>query len=424
VRSAARLRTVVALAAAVSAGACAEPEQAAPRAGGDTTVDDRTTEAYSMPAPNLDAEAFERHRAGDAAFEAVFVAAPADVNPGLGPMFNNTACARCHLRDGRGMPVAGPGPLRSHLLVRVSMADGGDVPAVGRQLQDQAVFGVEPEAVVDLAWVDVPGTYGDGAPFTLRRPSLAITLAGGAPLPADVQTSLRQPPPVFGLGLLEAIPEDEIVAAADPDDADGDGISGRVNRVADGALGRFGHKANTATLVLQAAAAYANDMGVTADEIDPAIVEDTAFYTQTLGVPARTGLDDADVQRGEDLFASHGCASCHTPTQGSGDHPVAAVAHQTFHPYTDLLLHDLGEDLADGRPDFDADGREWRTPPLWGIGLTHTVLAGSAFLHDGRARTLEEAVLWHGGEAEASREAFRTSSAADRAALIAFLRSL
>ena len=423
------------LALPVSLAACADdPAEPPPPAGGATTIYDRTTEAYSTPAPGLDDAALARHRAGDAGFEAVFVPAPATLHAGLGPTYNNAACARCHLRDGRGMPVAGDGPLRSQLLVRVSMPDGGEVPGLGHQIQDQSVYGVAAEAAVAITWEEVSGTYDDGTPYVLRRPKLAVTLPDGSALGAEIETSLRQPPPVFGLGLLEAIPDATLEALADPDDSDDDGISGRVNHVLDVAtgtlaVGRFGHKSNTPSLHQQAAAAYFNDMGVgspvfrDADtaEIDDTTLGDTAFYTQTLAVPARA---DGDVSRGEALFADFQCAGCHVPVLETGPSPVAVLANQRIAPYTDLLVHDLGPELADGRPDGEADGTEWRTPPLWGIGLTHTVLPGSGFLHDGRARTLEEAILWHGGEAEAAREAFRRADAAARAALITVLQAL
>jgi CxxC motif-containing protein (DUF1111 family) len=371
------------------------------------------------------------------------VNAPAEVNPGLGPVYNNTACARCHIRDGRGMPVAGDGPLRSQLLLRVSlptgvpdMRDGAvPVPGLGLQVQDQAVHGAAPEAHVVVEWRDVPGAYADGTAYTLRAPDLHVTLPDGSPLPDDVLTSLRQPPPVFGLGLLEAVPAETIEALADPDDADGDGISGRPNHVWDAArgstaLGRFGHKANNPTLLQQAAAAYFNDMGVSspyfaeadgAADIDDDTLRAAAFYTQTLAVPERAPLD---VGAGEDLFHAFGCGGCHVDSLTTGDHEIVALAGQVIRPYTDLLLHDMGDGLADGRPDFEADGHEWRTAPLWGLGLTHTVLPYSGFLHDGRARSLEEAILWHGGEAEAAKEAFRQADAADRAELLRFLGAL
>lgn len=411
-------------------------------AGGATTIDDRTSNAYSNPAGNLDADELERHLAGDVAFGAVFVTPPAIINPGLGPLYNHTACEACHVRDGRGLPQLGGAA--SQALVRVSLAEGEPadpggpvpVPGLGLQLQDHAVHGQTPEVEIELAWHELPGRYGDGEPYSLRRPDLAIALADGAPLPADVLTSLRQAPPVFGLGLLEAVPADAVLALADPDDEDGDGISGRPNQVwnpvlGEMTLGRFGAKANTADLPIQTAAAFRNDMGVGnsmfvddggIDEIAAETLEGATFYVRTLAVPARAL--ERDTSAGEALFDELGCAACHAPVLETGDHEVAALADQVFAPYTDLLLHDLGDGLADGRPDFAASGREWRTAPLWGIGLVQTVLPGGGLLHDGRARTLAEAILWHGGEAAAAAEAFRTAARADRQALLDFLGSL
>lgn len=442
------LSPLAALAALAALGCEAAEDSTTPSPvtpGGDTTVVDRTSVAYSKPAPNLVETDLEKHLAGDLTFEAQFVTPPAEINPGLGPTYNNVSCARCHIRDGRGMPAVGNGPLRSQLLVRVSLPTGAPdvpggavpVPGLGAQIQDQAIFGETPEAKVEVDWETVPGTFGDGTAYALRRPVLRITLPDGTPLPADAQTSLRQPPPVFGLGLLEAVAEADIRALADPDDADGDGISGRVNEVWDpevggAVLGRFGHKANTSNLRIQAAAAYFNDMGVSSPvfgdadghtDIGETELAATVFYTQTLAVPA-PAAPTTESKRGEALFGEFGCVACHVDALETGEHAISALAHQAISPYTDLLLHDMGDDLADGRPDFRADGREWRTAPLWGIGLTHTVLPYSGFLHDGRARTLDEAILWHGGEAEKAREAFRNASATDRAALMAFLLSL
>ncbi|MEB2311457.1 MAG: c-type cytochrome [Polyangiaceae bacterium] len=434
------------VAAGCGAAGDEQPSGDAPRAGGDTTVIDRSSNAFTFPAPNLDAEDLASHLDGDVAFEATFVTAPAPRNPGLGPLFNNNGCAKCHVRDGRGLPEAGRGPHGSPLLVRVSASAGEPavpggavaVEGLGTQLQDHAVYGATPEVTVAIRWVEQPGEYGDGEPFSLRRPVFEITLASGEPLPRDVMTSARIPPPVFGLGLLEAVAEDDIVARADPDDADGDGISGRPNYVWDevrGApsLGRFGWKANVPSLLQQAAAAYSGDMGVSSpmfpeadgtSEVDERTLGAAAFYTATLAVPGRYGWSEPEVKRGEALFREARCATCHVEELRTGEQATGALRGQTFHPYTDLLLHNMGFDLADGRPDFMASGTEWRTAPLWGLGLTHTVLPYSSFLHDGRARSIEEAILWHGGEAEASKEAFRVMAASDRAALMEFLRSL
>jgi len=432
---------------AASCGEAAEDGAASPPlAGGDTTIQNRTSNAYSFPAPNLSEEELDRHLDGDVAFEATFVTPPAPVNGGLGPRFNSSACIRCHIRDGRGPAAVDAGAFGSPLLVRVSLPAGESavpggpvpVPGFGLQIQDQAIWGEVPEAKIRLDWIEETGAYADGTPYALRRPLLEIEPAEGIELPGDLLLSPRIAPPVFGLGLLEAVPEELLLALADPDDVDGDGISGRPNFAWDvtrGAprLGRFGWKSNTPTLLQQSAGAYADDMGVSSPlfpeadgshEIPRETLDAVTFYVQTLAVPARTAWTDPAVAAGEARFRAIGCARCHVETLETGAHEVAAVAFQTIHPYTDLLLHDLGPGLADGRPDFQATGSEWRTAPLWGIGLAQTVLPQATFLHDGRARSLEEAILWHGGEAEGAKEAFRTMDRAAREELLAFLRSL
>lgn len=423
-----------------------EPAKASPLSGGDTTIFDRTSSAFTFPAPNLSTAEAEAHLRGDVHFEATFVSPPAEINPGLGPQFNSSACAACHVKNGRGLPEAGQGPVRSPLLVRVSLASGKPdvpggpvpVPGLGTQIQDHAILGYAPDATVGVEWTYVAGAYADGAAYELRKPAISIVLHDGSPLPADVLTSPRIPQPVFGLGLLEAVGEDALLAMADPDDADGDGVSGRPNYVWSKAakavqLGRFGWKANEPDLAQQSADAFAGDMGIASPlnpnhdgstDITADVAESAAFYTRTLAVPARVFTDDAVALRGERLFRQAGCSACHVETLTTGASPIAGMANQVIHPYTDLLLHDMGAELADNRPDFEASGREWRTAPLWGIGLTHTVLPEAGFLHDGRARTLEEAILWHGGEAEQSREAFRHFAPADREALVRFLLSL
>jgi CxxC motif-containing protein (DUF1111 family) len=415
--------------------------------GGDTTSNNRTSQAFEDPAPNLTDEETEFHFEGDIAFGAKFVTAPAPVNPGLGPQFNHSSCDSCHVKNGRGNPVLGVGPLGSQALVRVSIPSGVSsvpdgpraVPGLGTQLQDHAIFGLAPEARIDLSWETVNGTYADGEAFELRRPLMSITLADGSALPREVETSLRTAPPVFGLGLLEAIPEAAIIANADPEDADGDGISGRVNMVWDvlaerKMLGRFGRKANSPNILQQTAAAYLNDMGVTnpvfrgvngESEIDTDTLIAAEFYTQSLAVPPAGSVDDEMVNKGAQLFSELGCVDCHIPSFRTGEHPLAAVSNQTIFAYTDLLLHDMGEGLADNRPDFEANGREWKTPPLWGTGIARSILGNRVtFLHDGRARSISEAILWHGGEAEMAKEKFRSLTASDRDALVRFLRSL
>ncbi|HEY2163711.1 MAG TPA: di-heme oxidoredictase family protein, partial [Gemmatimonadaceae bacterium] len=397
---------------------------------------------------NLDASALARHDAGDAAFGNVFVA-----STGLGPLYNNTACEACHFGDGRGQPPA-DGISFTTMLFRASIPGtdphGGPNPAplFGGQLQLLAIAGYSPEAAAQVTYTDSTGHFGDGTPYTLRVPHYAFKGLIG-PLPSNLLTSPRVAPVNFGLGLLEAVPEATIRAHADPNDADHDGISGRYNIVYDATvqdyiIGRFGWKANVGTLLHQAAGAFNGDMGITTSyfpdenckgeysgcaghppELDDQTAGDVAFYTETLGVPARRNLDDPVALLGAVVFRTVGCVGCHLPTLKTGVLPgVPSVSNQIIHPYTDLLLHDMGAALADNRPDFLASGRDFRTPPLWGIGLVQMVNGHTYFLHDGRARSLQEAVLWHAGEGRNARERFKSLPAFARNALIAFLNSL
>ena len=425
--------------------------------GGGTTVFDASSHAFSIPAPNLSPTALEKHLDGDVEFEAVFVTAPAVVNPGLGPIYNNVSCINCHSRDGRGRPPWADEGLVS-LLFRLSLPKTADtmegkppipVPGFGTQLNNRAIVNANPEGKVKIDYTEQTLTTEDGTRVHLRYPNYTLTETY-QPLPEEVEVSPRVAPAVFGLGLLEAIPENAILAYADETDADGDGISGKPNFVWDVVqqrytLGRFGWKANQPTLLQQVAAAYHDDMGITTSlfrtensagqpqltahsatpEVSDEILDVVTFYVQTLAVPARRNVEDPQVKQGEQLFAEAQCASCHIPTLRTGVLAgVPSVSNQTIHPYTDLLLHDMGPGLADNRPDFHASGTEWRTPPLWGIGLVKRVNGHTNFLHDGRARDLMEAILWHGGEAETSRQAVEQMSKGERDALIAFLESL
>ncbi len=326
-------------------------------------------------------------------------------------------------------------------------------PIYGGQFQAHAIPGVAAEGVFVIEYTEINGTFSDGTPYSLRRPVYRFDDLAYGTMSPDFTFSPRVANQVFGLGLLEAVPEDVILALADPSDSDGDGISGRPNYIWDfhnntTALGRFGWKANNPTLLQQTAGAYFNDMGLTnsvfshisctnspvvcgnsPDGLTPEISDEellaVVFYTQTLAVPVQRNYNDPEVQYGAEVFEAAGCSSCHTSTLTTGIHPtVPALSNQVFHPYTDLLLHDMGDDLADGRPQGLATGSEWRTPPLWGIGLFDTVNGHTTYLHDGRARNLTEAILWHGGEGQASRDFFLNLSASDRAALTAFLKSL
>ena len=428
--------------------------------GGDTTAFTQNRNAFSMSARNLNTGERRTFEVGDSFFEQNWVTAPAstDARDGLGPTFNALSCSSCHVLDGRGKPPEDVDDPERGLLIRLSIpgetpegAPIGD-PNYGNQLQDRAINGVQPEGRVLVTYVEIEGTYADGEPYTLLMPAYQFAELAFGEMSEDVMTSPRIAPAVIGMGLLEAITEEDILAQTDPNDEDGDGISGRANMVWDidsgeMALGRFGWKANEPTIKQQSLGAFAGDIGITsshhmeencppiqtecsvapnggAPEMPDARAERLVFYTQTLAVPAMRNIQERDVRKGAEMFLKAGCAACHTPSYTTGEHEIAALSEQTIFPYTDLLLHDMGDELADGRPDFLATGREWRTPPLWGIGLVERVNGHTRFLHDGRARNLSEAILWHGGEAERSRDAFREMSREERDALIAFLKSL
>ena len=422
--------------------------------GGAATVFLTNAKAFGSAIPGLSAWDSYVHDVGDKLFAQTFVSAPAPHFQGLGGVYNNVSCVSCHHNDSKGMPTAGL--VNSGLLTKISIPGEGpnraplDVPGFGTQLQDKVTAGKVAEGKISITYADKVFTYPDGSTVTLRSPSYTISTPYMS-LPANYLMSVRMGPPVFGLGLLELIPESTILAMADENDADGDGISGKPNYVWNPvsnkvALGRFGLKANNPTLLVQVAGAFHQDMGITnpvftreacygqpqyderedEPEISDSMLRATASYIQSLAVPARRDVTDVTVLRGQQLFTTLKCAGCHTPLVRTGvDVRFAAISNQRIQPFTDLLLHDMGPDLADGRPDYHATGSEWRTPPLWGIGLLPRVNGNAAYyLHDGRARTLEEAILWHGGEAEKSRQQFAQLNKTDRDALIRFLQSL
>lgn len=429
-----------------------------PRAGGATTIEDTTQYAYSNQAPNLTGETAGLFTLGHTFFKRNWVSSPATTEgmDGLGPLFNQRSCSSCHSRDGRAAPIDSQGNFLN-LLIRLSVpgtdAHGGPKgdPVYGGQLRPFSILDVPASGTPRVSYDEMPGTYGDGAAFSLQRPTYTIEGWGYGEPSAELMMSPRVGGFAIGLGLLEAIPEATIQSFVRTDDPDG--VRGHVNHVWNAAtrtlsVGRFGWKANVPTVLQQSAGAFEGDMGITSSlfpdeactpamtacnaahsggvpEIDDDKLHAVAVYMRTLAVPARRDVGNAQIRRGEELFASFRCNTCHIDQVSTGDYPeIPEVANQTIHPYTDLLVHDMGPDLADGRPDFEATGTEWRTAPLWGIGLLKTVNGHERLLHDGRARGLEEAVLWHGGEAQASRERFRLAPAEDRAALIAFLHSL
>jgi CxxC motif-containing protein (DUF1111 family) len=419
--------------------------------GGMATVFDLSSQSFSHPIPALSAWDSHVHEKGDQIFEQSFVAAPAPLFSGLGPRFNNVSCISCHHNDGKGTPSFGE--VNSSMLMRVSIpgedVHGGPlpVPGLGLQIQDRSVLGFQPEARISVNYHDSVVQYPDGGMVVLHVPRYTINQPYCA-LPASLLYSPRMAPPVFGMGLLARVPEAEMLAHADPDDADHDGIKGHPNYVYDPVtggqvIGRFGLKANVGNLLTQVASAFQQDMGITNavfaeenstwqvdgllddPELPDSLLNAVKFYVETLAVPARRNVTDAQVKAGEQYFQQMGCAKCHLPTLSTlTDVRFPALSNQHIHPYTDLLLHDMGHALADGRPDYQASGQEWRTAPLWGIGLFPKTNGTPYYLHDGRARNLEEAILWHGGEAAASKNRFMQLSSAQRQALISFLQSL
>lgn len=424
--------------------------------GGSQTAFDQGSGAFSHVFSGLPANLLRVHEIGDGQFNATFVSAPAPINPGLGPIFNNVACGSCHVADGRGK-VPGLGESAANMLFRLSLPGEGEhgnplpVPGYGDQLQNRALLGKQREGDVAITYTETVYKFADGTTYSLRAPTYTFTGLYMA-MPGNVLLSPRVAAPVFGLGLLEAISETDIMAGADPDDKDGDGISGKYNIVYDvfsgkKVLGRFGWKANQPNLLQQVAAAYNGDIGITnflfpkessqgqtqfdsdpnstSYELTDSLLHSVQFYVRTLAVPVRRNVTDAKVLQGKALFTAAGCIKCHKADVRTGvDVSLAQVSNQLIHPFTDLLLHDMGTGLADNRPDFLATGTEWRTAPLWGIGLTQKVNGHTNFLHDGRARNLMEAIMWHGGEALAAKNRVSNMSKLERDALLAYVGSL
>ncbi|UJW87089.1 di-heme oxidoreductase family protein [Devosia sp. SL43] len=446
-------------------------------AGAGTTNFAPNADSFSHFLDNLSFEQEEQFKLGNALFRKIWVSSPSSTqaSDGLGPLFNARGCQSCHIKDGRGHPPFEGQAENVSMFLRLSVPPGendtrlamdgviaGEVgdPTYGTQLQDFAVPGLRAEGRMVIDYTDLPVTLGDGTVVTLREPHYSVADLNYGPLADGVMLSPRLANPMIGLGLVEQIPAEDILDHADADDRDGDGVSGRPNWTIEPVsqsvtLGRFGWKAGMATIRSQSAAAFAGDIGISTplnnlphgdctenqaeclamptgeqarlgvSEAPDAVLDLVSFYSQTLGVPERRDVGDAAVLRGKAAFYGAGCASCHVPkfvTSRDAENP--AHRFQLIWPYSDFLLHDMGEGLADHRPEGQADGYEWRTPPLWGIGLTKTVSGHSFFLHDGRARDLVEAILWHGGEAQVARDAFAQMSPSTRDDLVAFLESL
>lgn len=429
-----------------------------------------TTDAKAFTHPSANLSDPMRFTLGQALFAKLWIAAPASTlaSDGLGPLYNARACQACHIRDGRGRPLTDTSVHSPSLILRLGIPDPAGTeaylatlpdPIYGTQLQDFAAPGQTAEGRMSVTYTALPVFLADGLRLTLRQPTYAAANLAYGPLDPATILSPRLAPQMIGLGLLEAIPAEDILAREDPDDSNGDGISGRANMAhgPDGPrLGRFGLKAASATIRDQSAQAFAIDMGLSTPlrhdpagdctaqqpacrsapdgetpglrdgrEVDQATLDLVAYYSRNLGVPARRDVEDPTVLQGKAVFSQLNCTGCHTPKHVTARLPDGPEqSFQLIWPYTDLLLHDMGPGLADGLPEGLATGTEWRTPPLWGIGLAQQVSPEAGFLHDGRARTLLEAILWHSGEAEAQRDAVIAMPTPDRNALIRFLESL
>jgi CxxC motif-containing protein (DUF1111 family) len=454
-----------------------KPEQFELMAGGGATTKASVNgNIFSHFSANITFEEEQDFKLGNALFTKLWVSSPSSTqaSDGLGPLFNARACQSCHLKDGRGHPPEGGADATSMFLRLARPARTDEERAViadyrklnfpdavyGEQLQDLAVPGLQAEGRLQIAYQDLPVTLADGEVVTLRKPSYSVSDLGFGPMEGDVTLSPRVAPPMIGMGLIQAIHEADLLDNADPDDKNGDGISGKAALVRDHKsgelkIGRFGFKAQNASIRDQSSSAFAGDIGISTPDdpfdhgdcrkaqsdclamptgvqprLGPVEAPDpvlplVTFYSENLAVPARRDIGDADVLKGKQLFYQAGCASCHMPKFVTRrDAGNKAHAFQLIWPYSDFLLHDMGEGLADGQQVGVADGLEWRTQPLWGIGLTQTVNGHTFFLHDGRARNLTEAILWHGGEAQKARDAFASLSKDDRASLLTFLESL
>lgn len=449
--------------------------------GGTATTDRALTtrDAFSQSSEGIDFAGEATFKVGNAIFRRFWISSPSSNNAsdGLGPLYNARGCQNCHLKDGRGRPPEAnwPDETAVSLFLRLSIPPQTDEqakalasrrinavaePVYGGQLQNIAIQGHRPEGQLHITYTSQPVTLGDGTTITLRKPHYKIIELGYGAMHPEVMTSPRIAPQMIGMGLLEAIPEASIRALADPGDANGDGISGKPNEVYSQSkkkivLGRFGWKAGNPDVRQQSSDAFFNDMGLSTTlnqpgygdcteaqqacrkapdgasdlsdnvEVSDQFLDLVTFYARNLAVPKRRNARSPEVLKGKATFNAIGCAKCHHPSFKTGDvKDQPYLSNQTIWPYTDLLLHDMGEGLADNRPEGAANGREWRTPPLWGIGLTQQVSGHEYFLHDGRARGLEEAILWHGGEAEDARNKYADLAKKEREALLAFVKSL
>jgi len=438
--------------------------------------------AFSQPSANMSFEHQMDFLVGNGFFKRLWVSAPASTHAsdGLGPLFNARSCQGCHLKDGRGHAPIDANDQRVSMLLRLSVPPRNEIerqslaagkqhfiaePTYGGQLQDLAIVGHQAEGHIDINYTTQKVYLADDKIVELRQPTYSISQLGYGKLDPKTMISPRVAPQMIGLGLLELIPEAKIRQQADPDDRDNDGISGKPNEFYSDSeqkmvLGRFGLKAGAATVKQQVQDAFFGDMSLSSPlhpnaagectasqkkclaapngnspdranpenpdfEVGEQVVDLVTFYSRNLSVPMRRNVSDPQVLQGQYIFNAIGCSGCHTPSYTTEQsEQLIEQSGQLIWPYTDMLLHDMGAGLADNRPEAKANGQEWRTAPLWGLGTTKTVSQHTEFLHDGRARNISEAIVWHGGEAESSKLSFTQLSTKERESLLAFLNSL
>lgn len=429
---------------------------------GTGTTSDLSVQAFSHPLSGTRGQDRREFVVGNSFFQSVWVTSPASTTArdGLGPTFNATSCTACHFKDGRGRGLPDTdGKVDVSLLfrLRVKNADGSvSLPEnYGGQFNPQGIEGVPGEGDAMVSFETLTGSFSDGEKFELKKPKYSfVNLAFGS-FNKNTIFSPRVGPQMIGLGLIENINESDILKNADPQDLNKDGISGRANTVYSlvqhkYVLGRFGWKAGQPSLLEQNAAAFHGDIGITSylhpeedcplvqidcgakrtqEDISEKLLGQVTLYTQLLSVPVRRDFNSPEVIRGKNIFNQLSCQGCHTASYITGKNSSLEVLNnQTIYPYSDFLLHDMGDELADDKGHYkneeEATTREWRTPPLWGIGLFKVVNSHTRYLHDGRARNISEAILWHGGEAENSKLKYLKLSVNDRKDLLAFLNSL
>lgn len=410
---------------------------------------ERSKSANLSPFPGLSDDQSELFALGRSFFHIPWVEAPSatTARDGLGPLFNANACVSCHQNNGGGAGIATPGQIDRSVPVKLFVGKSarqaylGD-PVYGNQLSINGNTDVPFEARVRAELEFTSYRYADGKTIDLHKPRIVLDQLNYGPLGEKTTVNPVKAPVLIGLGLIESIPEQQILAHEDEDDANGDGISGRANRVwsvayRDYRLGRYGWKAATPSVIEQTAHALNDDMGLTSQWLrqDNCGPEQTrclqAYQSSELDVPEQrvTAIafylkhlrvaksSQAEKMPGKQIFAALGCGSCHR----GGYHNDEGVE---ISPYSDFLLHDMGDGLASSMSMFEAQPSEWRTAPLWGLGLHKLMNPKAGFLHDGRAATIEQAILWHGGEAQISRDAFAALSEGDRVLLIEFLNTL